>query len=216
MQDWRFWDWVAYAALFMATGLEALEAGLRQAPKVASHMPDIFLAEWLSFVPFALVCAATVILVSRVVTHRFHPAGGPTKMDQDARGMVPSGPHLNPPGDFEWLSDAAQMVYGNLGKCRVRDMVEARGKDDNGIVNVTARMIATYADLYGCRAPSKVRSTIEHDEIDRLDINAYGTILVDPNSNRIIWTDLLVRRDDLARATAAIMNIRHSSVADIR
>jgi hypothetical protein len=224
MREWRFWDWVAYAALFLATALEALEAGLRQAPKVASHMPDILSADWLSFAPFTLVCVATVILVFRAASHEFHMmpaselAGAATAPAKGVETLSTLGKTFpcNPPDSFEWLGKAAQEVYGKLGKCRVRDMVEAVGKDDNGITNVVARMIAQFADIYGHRAPSSVTAKIEHEEIDELSFHIYGARLYTPGYERMVWTNLMVKREDFARAADAIMNARHSSALQIR
>lgn len=65
MRDWRFWDWTAYGCLAVATSAEALEAGLKQAPHLATHMPDIVTGELWGFVPFGFLLLGTAILLLR-------------------------------------------------------------------------------------------------------------------------------------------------------
>jgi hypothetical protein len=215
MREWRIWDWIAYVALFLATALEALEAGLKQAPKVAGLMPSVFSADWLSFVPFTLVCAATAIFVFRAFSHNFATARTPTtRITTDHRPVATF--LFNPPGGFVWLGEGAKEIYGKLGKCRVRDMVEAVGKDGNGITNVVARMIAQYADIYGQRAPSRVTAKVEHQEIDELVFFADGSTLYTSDFGRVVWDHLMIKMEDLTRATDVIMNARHSSALQIR
>lgn len=222
MREWKFWDWVAYAALFLATGVEAFEAGLKQAPKLAIHMPDILTSEWLSFVPFFLVCVATVILVLRMVSVALSI---PRQLGRSSSGRSPGSGHvplyptgyMSPsPPDCQWLSRAAPTLYGLLGKCTIRDKIDARGKDDDGIVNVVARMIGQFADIYGCRSPSNVIEQIDHSEVDNLEFSTFATLLYDKNNQRPVWSGLHVRNADLERATAAILNSRHSSALQIR
>jgi len=127
----------------------------------------------------------------------------------------PPARHM-PPDGFEWLSWAAPTMYGNLGKCYVRDKIDAIGKNEEGITNVVARMIAQFADVYGRRAPSRVLAPIDHDEVERLNFELGAMFLRAPDTGRTIWTDLAVLTTDLRRAEVAIMNARHSSALQIR
>ncbi len=65
MRDWKFWDWVAYAGLFIAAIILALDAALQAAPHLAKRMPDFLKSEIWVFLPLVLVICATVILISR-------------------------------------------------------------------------------------------------------------------------------------------------------
>jgi hypothetical protein len=64
MRDWGFWDWVAYATLFIAALIIAAETGVRLAPELQEYFGFMRSAAW-GFAPLILVVAGTVILISR-------------------------------------------------------------------------------------------------------------------------------------------------------
>jgi hypothetical protein len=45
MREWSFWEWMAYVTLALATLIEALEGGLKEAPQVAAKIPEIVPSE---------------------------------------------------------------------------------------------------------------------------------------------------------------------------
>ena len=65
MRHWSFWEWVAYAALFVAAMIVASDTGLRIAPDLAAHMPDFVRGDIWAFTPLGLVILATIILLFR-------------------------------------------------------------------------------------------------------------------------------------------------------
>lgn len=65
MSDWRFWDWVAYAILFVAAMIIAIDTGIRLSPVTWPHIPEFLHSGWWGFAPLALLIIATLILLAR-------------------------------------------------------------------------------------------------------------------------------------------------------
>lgn len=65
MANWGFWEWVAYAALFVAAGLIAFDEVIRMVPHLRHPYGEILENRFWGFVPLLLVFLATGILVSR-------------------------------------------------------------------------------------------------------------------------------------------------------
>jgi len=65
MAHWTYWEWVAYAVLFIAALIIAADTGFKQAPELMEKLPAFFHSTWWGFAPLAFVLLATVILVGR-------------------------------------------------------------------------------------------------------------------------------------------------------
>jgi hypothetical protein len=65
MAKWTFWEWVAYAVLFFAAIVIAIDQGVKLAPDLASSAGSILASPWWAFSPLVLILLATAILVSR-------------------------------------------------------------------------------------------------------------------------------------------------------
>jgi hypothetical protein len=77
MRYWTFWEWVAYAALFVAAMIIAAETGVRIAPDLTAHAPDFMHSAIWGFAPIVLVVGATIILLLHEFAFRWKPR--PTK-----------------------------------------------------------------------------------------------------------------------------------------
>jgi len=67
MRHWTFWEWVAYAALFIASLIIAAETGFKTEPEVMERLPAFVHSGWWGFSPLAFVLFATIILVTRAL-----------------------------------------------------------------------------------------------------------------------------------------------------
>jgi hypothetical protein len=65
MADWGFWEWVAYAVLFVAAIILAADQGIKLAPDLSGSLRWLLASPWWAFAPLALILLATGILVSR-------------------------------------------------------------------------------------------------------------------------------------------------------
>jgi hypothetical protein len=65
MAKWTFWEWVAYAVLFLAAIIIAADEGVKLAPDLLPAMKGILGSPWWAFSPLALILFATAILVGR-------------------------------------------------------------------------------------------------------------------------------------------------------
>ena len=65
VRHWTFWEWGAYAALFVAASIVAAETGFKTEPEVMSHLPDFFRSTIWGFAPVLLVVFATIVLLLR-------------------------------------------------------------------------------------------------------------------------------------------------------
>ena len=64
MSHWTFWEWVAYAAIFIAAAIIATDTGFRLSPEIMNRLPKIFKSAVWGFSPLILVLSATIILVA--------------------------------------------------------------------------------------------------------------------------------------------------------
>jgi len=64
MPDWRFWDWLAYGAMFVGALIIAADTGVRLSPELQKYFGFMHSAWW-GFAPLILIVAGTVILISR-------------------------------------------------------------------------------------------------------------------------------------------------------
>jgi hypothetical protein len=62
MQSWGFWEWLAYAGIFIAASILAISTGLKLEPKLMEHFTFTESPIW-GFVPLALVVIASLILI---------------------------------------------------------------------------------------------------------------------------------------------------------
>jgi hypothetical protein len=62
MRDWNFWEWVAYASLWVTALIEAGGVALLRAREVRKKFPLWLRSHNWSFVPFVLLMIATCIL----------------------------------------------------------------------------------------------------------------------------------------------------------
>jgi hypothetical protein len=65
MSHWTFWEWVAYAILFIAACITAADTGFKQSPILMEQLPHFIHSPWWGFTPVVLVLLATGILVAR-------------------------------------------------------------------------------------------------------------------------------------------------------
>jgi hypothetical protein len=79
MGGWVFWDWVAYATLWIAAIAVALEAALKQVPD-ARRFLAFTRSPWWGFAPLALLLFGAIIFVVR--SFSFVPAVVPVEMVQ--------------------------------------------------------------------------------------------------------------------------------------
>jgi hypothetical protein len=109
-----------------------------------------------------------------------------------------------------WLGEAAQIAYGNLGPCRLRDAIDRVGKDNEGILHVVARLIGQRADIYGARNPSHLVSKVDRKDIDRLFFHNQASYLAETEDplSREIWSGLIIEDEDLDRAISIILGAR--------
>lgn len=67
MREWRFWDWIGYACLFIAALVEAAEEALKHAPRIDAVMPSFISSGIWAFMPLILILVGTAILLWRHV-----------------------------------------------------------------------------------------------------------------------------------------------------
>ena len=60
-----FWEWLAYAGIFVAALIITADTGFKLAPDVTVHLPAFFHSAWWGFASVVLVVASTVILLLR-------------------------------------------------------------------------------------------------------------------------------------------------------
>jgi hypothetical protein len=65
MNKWGFWDWIAYGCLFTAALILAADQGLKGAPEVAAHLPNVLGRGLWSFAPLIFLLMATGIFLIR-------------------------------------------------------------------------------------------------------------------------------------------------------
>jgi hypothetical protein len=65
MRDWGFWEWLAYASLWVAGIIEAAGVALMRAREVRRRIPRLLRNHAWSFLPLILLVLATGILLSR-------------------------------------------------------------------------------------------------------------------------------------------------------
>ena len=66
MREWKFWEWVAYSAIFIAALLLAVDTGLRMSPTLMTELPTGFLhSPWWGFAPLGLLLIATTVFLKR-------------------------------------------------------------------------------------------------------------------------------------------------------
>jgi hypothetical protein len=64
MHEWKFWDWMAYVALFICAGVLASDTALHLAPNLTPYIPQS--AVW-GFAPLVLLIFATAILLAKAL-----------------------------------------------------------------------------------------------------------------------------------------------------
>jgi len=84
MQHWGFWEWCAYAALFIAAIVLAADQSIKLAPTIAPRASFILSSSYWAFAPLALVLFATVELLGK----RFGWLGGPAASSQSPAASV--------------------------------------------------------------------------------------------------------------------------------
>ena len=64
MRHWTYWEWVAYACIWVAAIILAADTGLRVSPELATHAPAFVHGTYWGFAPLGLVFLGTLILVA--------------------------------------------------------------------------------------------------------------------------------------------------------
>src|SRR5690348_6895551 len=67
MRDWTFWEWIAYASLWITALIEAAGVALLRARELRKRLPLWLRSHQWSFVPLVLPSIATVVLVIEVI-----------------------------------------------------------------------------------------------------------------------------------------------------
>jgi hypothetical protein len=113
---------------------------------------------------------------------------------------------------YEPLRSAARQIYGQLGKCKLRDEIDAIGQSDNEILELTARVMANYMPIRGMRAPSSVVGRVDHSEFVHLAFCDGGMSLRDVrgDGSRRVWTDLRVSKKDLLLLSPTLSHARNT------
>lgn len=63
MRDWNFWEWLAYASLWVTGLIEASGVALLRAREVRRRLPRVLRSHNWAFLPLALLTISTIILV---------------------------------------------------------------------------------------------------------------------------------------------------------
>jgi len=64
MSRWTFWEWVAYAVLFVAALIVAADQGIKLSPSLMEKASGIILSSYWAFAPLVFVLLATAILIA--------------------------------------------------------------------------------------------------------------------------------------------------------
>jgi hypothetical protein len=65
MRDWGFFEWLAYAVMFVAAIIMAVDQGLKLSPDLLTYFSWLVSSNYWAFSPLVLILLATGILVSR-------------------------------------------------------------------------------------------------------------------------------------------------------
>jgi len=116
---------------------------------------------------------------------------------------------------YESLQSAAREVYGRLGKCQLRDQIDAMSKNDDEILDLTARVMANYMPIRGVRRPSSLISRVDHSEFVHLAFCDGANSLRDVrgDGSRRVWTGLVVMKNDLLLCSRHLFAARHTQGA---
>jgi hypothetical protein len=101
MRHWTFWEWLAYACLFLGAMILAADTGIRLAPELGNLLPFIHGPAW-GFAPLAFLLLATVILLAR----EFDLLGA-TQRTAHSADIAPSPPSAAPGISTEQIRRAA-------------------------------------------------------------------------------------------------------------
>ena len=88
MRHWKFWEWTAYGALFVAALIIAADTGFKTSPEMMTHLPEFFHSVWWGFSPVTLVLLATIILLMREFVFSNgapHPASASKRYETNKR-----------------------------------------------------------------------------------------------------------------------------------
>jgi hypothetical protein len=121
-----------------------------------------------------------------------------------------------PDSTYVHLCQVCAMIFGNLGKCNLRDTIEGTSPDEDDILNTVATIVAKCTDIYGVRHSSNVLAKVDQDELQHLKMFSGALCLVEPQRRRTIYGRLCVKRDEINGISAAIMNTKESLALHIR
>lgn len=65
MANWGFWEWVAYATMFIGAVILAADQGFKGAPAMKDHVPLFIASPLWSFAPLILLIVGALILICR-------------------------------------------------------------------------------------------------------------------------------------------------------
>jgi hypothetical protein len=103
VRHWTFWEWVAYAAIFVAALIIAADTGFKTAPDLMTRLPEFFSSVWWGFAPVTLVIVATIILLLRefvftgAVRNPPSSASARDAAQKDGRSWLSPSPSPAPP-----------------------------------------------------------------------------------------------------------------------
>ncbi len=95
MRHWTFWEWVAYAAMFVGALIIAAETGFRTEPEVMAHLPDFFRSSVWGFAPAVLMSFATIVLFLREFVFPRSAASDAAASVTATEGNVSFDPHIS-------------------------------------------------------------------------------------------------------------------------
>src|SRR5260370_40289703 len=64
MAHWNFWEWMAYALVWVSALISAADMGLKMAPELRERMLPVLSSAWWAFTPLVAIVLATLIFLS--------------------------------------------------------------------------------------------------------------------------------------------------------
>src|ERR1051325_4888085 len=128
MHGWKFWDWVAYAGLFIAAIVLAADAAVKSSPTLAPAMPDWVKSEVWAFVPLLLLLLSSAILLTKVIRFKFSPAS------QRHASALPASSPIAPPPTVSPLGDSSGRIF-DANASTTQGYVQRQDGDRNGADN---------------------------------------------------------------------------------
>jgi hypothetical protein len=148
MRDWGFWEWLAYATIFVGALVLAADTGAKLSPELQEYLGFMRAAAW-GFAPLILLIAGAIILIARN-----YGWVGSSRRTQHT--LANPSTHFPTPNWHEPLEPVVNKEFRN-------ETVELDGKNfvDCRFVNVTFRYNGTMPTQFSnCTMPGAGREYI--------------------------------------------------------